>query len=1164
MDYGSENANGYVIILMLSNILRSHGTVISFCLLVLLHMQKSYSICFSIKIIREDHKTFMESIGWLALQNIFGDFISAVTGGAIAAVDKAVIYGAFINCGDVIARFENEGEDSFGEAVRLVFSKDNLREIYKKLKKEPGYDYVRFIRRQMETICSEYGIKGDAFIDSFVDMFKNCIYKYDKDLYDELYQGEWREEDRRNQLTIISMLHNMAEKMTDFPQKTVPLIADTHMARGQRDAEADEVLLTWKLTYMHIDGLWAAPDVRKNELLKVTGHWREERLRSPSWYVVPGDKRDTLRSYTRHEELLYVTEQAAFEELFDFAYELVWRYETGFMAYTGRLLSEIRKVWDRMGDRIACGSATSEQEACWFYIGQALLREYREDLDLGNWNTVYEALWKKRGNIAEGEAELSLERIKLLFMQMKIADTRDRLATFSCEESAVGVRLQIAGLKAECGLFAESLRDLQDLERDLLSNIRTDSNRQNHVLYQSVLAAAYFLWSFVLQAQRPFDCAKELKEIWGKSRQYQTYFDFERERRAFAGELGRSLKKMGKEEPFAIDREKRIIISVGQEFSENYDFYRLLDRVSIPLHIGYTRLVDDDESDFVKILLERYRYIGWYMLLRFGSTKTIKKVVSRKECIILNDIDEENLKRAFNYVFDAVNGNIGSMGTTNRNQGESAYGHILSNGLEILGRLASTVNVVGQKKLIGLMCRLIDTDVVKEYRVLDGWIRQVMKVTEDRAKAAMLNELLICSAKERTHIEGESTIDPFDVFFCFTQAAHWYRSADIEPDIIDDMIDRASSSEEEKKHVVPRLGQIAEWGLLTAEQSEKFAALLWAGIDEEILLPYKDDYFPDVFLRWPCPRQINIADRIKRRLLAPENFQGIKEKLLSSMTFGDSVFLRDIQHMNNRESGFWKTDEIELLMKGFLDCWQDVREKYAEDRHPNLHEEEFRARAKSLLRAMSSFDRNQVRQISMPILQDMERMVAEMDDYGLETIELSAMIGPEDRLDQVVEEVIAGLRSADKEKTDASAYAAENLLLDCYHAPAVGNILNELLLLCQYGKRPGLNICLAIVQDLLYFRNDVKLSVDSLNKLNEILESIDKLTCYPDHMEKNEKEIKEIIRIRISCAKLAYQLYLYRQRNPTDRLPAVLVWKDICRGKRSKTEFTEVKRCWCE
>ena len=88
---GWENVNGYDIILMLSNILRSHGTVISFCLLVLLHMQKSYSICFSYKIIREDHKTFMESIGWLALQNIFGDFISAVTGGAIAAVDKAVM-----------------------------------------------------------------------------------------------------------------------------------------------------------------------------------------------------------------------------------------------------------------------------------------------------------------------------------------------------------------------------------------------------------------------------------------------------------------------------------------------------------------------------------------------------------------------------------------------------------------------------------------------------------------------------------------------------------------------------------------------------------------------------------------------------------------------------------------------------------------------------------------------------------------------------------------------------------------------------------------------------------------------------------------------------------------------------------------------------------------
>lgn len=55
----------------------------------------------------------------------------------------------------------------------------------------------------------------------------------------------------------------------------------------------------------------------------------------------------------------------------------------------------------------------------------------------------------------------------------------------------------------------------------------------------------------------------------------------------------------------------------------------------------------------------------------------------------------------------------------------NAYTHLLSNGLEILRRFASVTSVVQQKKMITLMCKLIDSNIVHGYKVLDTWINRL-------------------------------------------------------------------------------------------------------------------------------------------------------------------------------------------------------------------------------------------------------------------------------------------------------------------------------------------------------------------------------------------------------------------------------------------------------
>lgn len=48
----------------------------------------------------------MESLGILVLQNIFNDFVSTLTNSAITTVNKWKLRESFINCGDVLVKFE--------------------------------------------------------------------------------------------------------------------------------------------------------------------------------------------------------------------------------------------------------------------------------------------------------------------------------------------------------------------------------------------------------------------------------------------------------------------------------------------------------------------------------------------------------------------------------------------------------------------------------------------------------------------------------------------------------------------------------------------------------------------------------------------------------------------------------------------------------------------------------------------------------------------------------------------------------------------------------------------------------------------------------------------------------------------------------------------------
>ena len=172
-------------------------------------------------------------------------------------------------------------------------------------------------------------------------------------------------------------------------------------------------------------------------------------------------------------------------------------------------------------------------------------------------------------------------------------------------------------------------------------------------------------------------------------------------------------------------------------------------------------------------------------------------------------------------------------------------------------------------------------------------------------------------------------------------------------------------------------------------------------------------------------------------------------------------------------------------------------------------------------------------------------------------------IAEKEQIPLIVKRIKNGLKSSD-EKTVISAMNATEFILKRQSDSDYTKILwGELIDLCRYRKEPGLGSALTVLHNLLYI-NQKCLSEETIASLNDALNDVMRETDYERYMEKTERELRHAIEIRESCANLAYQLYLYELNNHVEFSNAVLNWKDICRGKKSIREFSEVRRCWLQ
>lgn len=804
---------------------------------------------------------------------------------------------SFIQMGRFIGEFEAGDQESFETEIKLIFSKENMKELFKDVKKTPGFYLINDIRSKLATLCEQYEVSPEDtnnFIDSFIAMITEIIVQTDDNKAVQMFlrdaQDNIIEHNDDNTEIILSAVNGIKE---EFNRMMIPDKEKVEVVQGEVvDTPVDESdEIKWNLQHVHIDGLFGDEETRKMEMRLLTRTWKTERENYPGWIVPSYIYRERLRTNTVGDELLQNKELLPLNEMFDFTYELLWRYEIGVMLYSRAMQINALNIWEKAQKQ---GFIQQDENVLdkWLEIGLYFLREFREELDREKWDIVFNLMKEQADGHVQIQADMKMEALQMNFAEFRIVEVINQINTMSIDKKSFLLRLKLCSLRALCGMQERSLDEINQLVIDINYELRrTPSN----TWLLSVAACTYQLKAYLLQAIKLCDqnFQSQINECFEKCKQLNDYFSFDEERDVLIAALFEWREKNNSKPLFELNRETITIISSSNECWEAYGFYRIMSIAAIPFRLGCVSIIGKGEEAMIDAIMEICPELGWQLMIQSGNKKAVEKCLTRKSIVGLN---RKNKNKLFKLAYDALDNNIPGIcgcrdvGWKDRN----IFSYIAASTIPMLTRLASIALSGQQLKLIVLLIKLIDTDAIHEYRVLEPFMSIIMRQANENSKADMLNALLECSAKSRFHIEQDGQLDPFDVFTFKKQTLPMFESKTVDPNIIKELFVLTEKTKIERNVAFARLGQLSEWGKLTKDQENRFGDALWSKVNPNTQFPDMENYYIFVFMRWPHPCEIDVESRLRNYFVNEERIQKIIDnfhiRTVQSVPFYDELY----------------------------------------------------------------------------------------------------------------------------------------------------------------------------------------------------------------------------------------------------------------------------------
>lgn len=1077
----------------------------------------------------------------------------------------------FVDAGKQIREFRRYGTEET-ELRNVIFCEENMKLLAKHMRPVDDYTWLERL-----VICVDNLVNGSAmsednketskqrFVEIVTDKCRKILPEiYGRSRLEEIGQGMEQMNSRMDRLeratqNIIDMgsRQNQEERLQQrMETEKRPETEKNMQQNGPTDIGQ---IAKWDLSDQQVEGLFGPKENRYKDISQLTEAWKKERNVYPGWYILPYNICAELSSKTREEGLLQSHTFVDLNRMFLFAYELAWRYEKCMHLYSDYEIHHLSIIWDNYYEKEIKSwsheSAIYETENIkkWFYIGQVLLRVYREEGRTEAWKNIYTRLKAYESYGVNGTIDLQLEKAKQEYHRLQIPAMRRSIAHCHPNKEHYEQRLQILGLQAELDELESVIPALQQLMQDIQD--AEISNGSNGLYFKTLRVSILQLYMLCVQGKWDYTQKFEihLQEIHRIQEDIDSncaLFDWEMWKDNVQHKLLRwHVRKYEQREAFPLNQEYRTIIQgTGNACEPAYHFYRLLDKLALPLKCGYVTLLGDLEQPWIEAVLEQMDYLGLFLLCRGCYSRTIETLVDRAWLCTLSPDVAGNMVA---FLIHALSDNMEEMSDQERPQAGGILTQIFSNVPELLIRFMSRCPDAQQEDALLLAKQLMESEELPVSFSMAELGVGIMENVSEAKKSQMLDVMLQTKIVEHKTMHGHGDgIDIFSYYFRKEDIGPLQRKCIVRPETIAWLLEIPSEAGYEWRTKVLRLETLYRLQLLDEKQQQAYAALLWHYVSETTGLPEGKDLHLFAYEKLPCLDANIPVKSIKQWFLSRRLQDQFEDQQGCRSTMGKIPYLDELVLVcENMEPGYWSQKETEQLLQDMQAYWCILRGKLEQVRPESFAADEFRNRAQKIEKTAAALCRN-TGMISTLVSEQLQSMLQEMCAYNISIKELEIQIANSDAL---AASVCEEMQSSEKELTIGAQTAAYQYIMAHPTAEEAQVLLNEFLNILRYRKTPGLVSAIYFLHNLVYADCQIIRQRDNQNHMDACLEMLaDILRVEQDC----DMPAKDILHARKACMSLAFRMY---QMPETSGGKGVQRWKEIA---ADECEMNEIRQEW--
>ena len=1103
------------------------------------------------------------------------------------SIDYKTWMGIFVEAGDIVATYENpgnsksdeflnSGEDEQGELRKTVFHEDNMKKLAKQMYEVNGFDFQSELERCLDSYINDSWLSDDnkvACKKHFIDIVINDIKEKYPDIM--LYSNTQETKEMLSEIySIIKPIGSLPAQnifrlynnsIDTYPEEKILKINQMDYQRHNNRKTNTDALnkkIKWKLSDF-ANGNPGILNGTKEQVLNTVNKWENERNSYPKWLIIPYGMRCSLYYNTplhigdflnilNDEECMYVI------------YEFVWRYETGMFSYNIDTQEQVYSVWKQYylllddNDK-KCDAKKYINE--WFYVGMALLRNFKDNGNEDSWNYVWDILDKQANGVENGGIILYMDKMKYYLSVYNMYELRlllQRFQRMTIPEKCYDIRLNYAGVEIACGNLENAKMLLYDLIRKL--DIIRNEDSENQVYIDSVYALALYFYSFVIQgialgrgSKSSYEMyQEEINTILDKADMMSYCFDFN----GIIDLVSKALLNWHvqiyeKKETFEINRNTVNIIENNNNCEEAYYLYRVLDLSSFPITCNHVNFLGNIEIPWILALYDCWPQIALNIMLRCSKPEIGKYIITRRKLVYK---DTKSIKKEIRYLYKIIEYCLDEFEDIPVEQDTSVCDYVKNNISEILIRYMSRCPEDIQIEVLSVLKKIMEKQNVVMDNRMDYFIHMIIGLVSEKNKGMMFESLLQTDIVEHKVMLGHyPSVDLFTWYFRKDESKKYCKRTDEISGIIKFLL----SDEEDDNYIwktkIIRLNVLAEMDLLTQKEKELLTQKVWSRVNTETNLPDISTWYAWVFLNFESDNKlpaISIKDYVlkKRLMLTLANENGINISMRED-TYLDEM----LKLIENTHDDFWKTEETELIFKDALDYWEILKpkiEKYQKSHNTrnNYIINEYSARVYKMINMLTGLYNHMTKNLSDELYEKVKMFIIELEQYNFGVTTLQLLFEPKDNIYTVVKNIMENMYDIDERVVTNALEASYSYIKKYPDNKQAEELLENMIFILKTHKEPGLVYAINLIHNLLYIKN-VIISKQVIQKLDKCLLLLDKATQYKDE---EEKVIKHKVLIRRSCMGLAYQILEKYSEYAGD---GVRRWQEIYNGN----EFAEVK-----